>query len=281
MSNWYDIYPKDQWKDKDYKILNKFSLKGKKGFVTGGCGGLGRNTAAAWAENGADVALVDLPRTKDTLEPLCKEMSERYGVRVIPVYCDVSDPDSVNAMKETLLAEFGDIDLAFVNAGICMMGDDVNVPYETWKKTLDVNLNGIFLCATVAKDIMIEKGHGGSIVMTSSLSGYYANNAYGEPTPACSYGASKAGVTSLARFMAASLAKYGIRVNLVAPGYVWSGIHEGVMEKEGHDMLLMPVPMKRFGLTEDIASTVLFLSTDASAYITGITIHVDGGYSVF
>ena len=281
MSEWFDIYPKDKWKDTNYSIMKQFSLKGKKGFVTGGCGGLGRNTAAAWAENGADVALVDLPTTKERLEPLCKEMSEKYGVRVIPVYCDVSNPDAVKAMKEELLREFGDVDLAYVNAGICMMGDDVNVPYDTWKKTLGVNLDGIYLCAMVAKEIMIEKGHGGSIVMTSSLSGFSANNAMGNPTPVCAYGTSKAGVYEFSRFMSASLAGNGIRVNCVSPGYVWSGIHEGVMDKDGHDMLLMPVPMKKFGLNEDIASAVLFLSTDAAKYITGTVIHVDGGYSVF
>ena len=281
MAEWYDIYPKDKWKAEKYNIMDQFSLKGKKGFITGGCGGLGRNTAAAWAENGADVALVDLPRTKERLEPLCKKMSERYGVRVIPIYCDVSDPESVKAMKAELLDQFGDIDLAYVNAGICMSGDDVNVPYETWKKTMEVNLNGIYLCAMAAKEIMIEKGHGGSIVMTSSLSGFSANNAYGNPTPVCAYGTSKAGVYELSRFMAASLAGNGIRVNCVSPGYVWSGIHEGVMDKDGHDMLLMPVPMKKFGLNEDIASAVLFLSTDAAKYVTGTVIHVDGGYSVF
>lgn len=281
MAEWYDIYPKDKWKAEKYNIMDQFSLKGKKGFITGGCGGLGRNTAAAWAENGADVALVDLPRTKERLEPLCKEMSEKYGVRVIPIYCDVSDPESVKAMKEELLDKFGDIDLAYVNAGICMSGDDVNVPYETWKKTMEVNLNGIYLCAMAAKEIMIEKGHGGSIVMTSSLSGFSANNAYGNPTPVCAYGTSKAGVYELSRFMAASLAGNGIRVNCVSPGYVWSGIHEGAMDKDGHDMLMMPVPMKKFGLNEDIASAVLFLSTDAAKYVTGTVIHVDGGYSVF
>ena len=192
-----------------------------------------------------------------------------------------SSYDIPNSEKEELLDKLGDIHIAYANAGICMMGDDVDVPYETWKKTMEVNLDGIYLCAMAAKEIMLEKGHGGSIVMTSSLSGFNANNAYGNPTPVCAYGTSKAGVYELSRFMAASLAGNGIRVNCVSPGYIWSGIHEGVMDKEGHDMLLMPVPIKKFGLNEDIASAVLFLSTDAAKYITGTVIHVDGGYSVF
>ena len=84
MAEFYDIYPKDRWKDPSYRLMDKFSLKGKTGFVTGGGGGIGRNVAAAWAEAGADVALVDIPAAKERLEPLCKEMSERYGVKIIP-----------------------------------------------------------------------------------------------------------------------------------------------------------------------------------------------------
>lgn len=279
---WYDeLYPKDQWKAADYRIMDLYGLKGKKGLITGACGGLGRNVAAAWAEMGADVAMADLERTKDKLVPLCEELSERYGIKAVPIYCDVSDPEAVGEMKKTVLEELGDLDLAFINAGVCLGGDDVNVPYEVWKKTIDIDLNGIFLCAMAAKEIMLEKGHGGSMVLTSSLSGFWANNGGGYPTPVCSYGSAKAGVAQLARFMAGSLAKDGIRVNAVAPGYIWSGIHEGVMEKEGHDWLLEPVPIKHFGLTEDIASAVLFLTSNAGKYITGTTLHVDGGYSVF
>ena len=96
MAEFYDIYPKDRWKDPSYRLMDKFSLKGKKGFVTGGGGGIGRNVAAAWAEAGADVALVDIPAAKERLEPLCKEMSERYGVKIIPLYCDVSDKAQVD-----------------------------------------------------------------------------------------------------------------------------------------------------------------------------------------
>ena len=102
MTEFYDIYPKDRWKDPSYRLMDKFSLMGKKGFVTGGGGGIGRNVAAAWAEAGADVALVDIPASKERLEPLCKEMSERYGVKIIPLYCDVSDKAQVDKLEEDL-----------------------------------------------------------------------------------------------------------------------------------------------------------------------------------
>ena len=275
----YAVYPKDAWKDSSYRLMDKFSLKGKKGFVTGGGGGIGRNTAAAWAEAGADVALVDIPASKDRLEPLAKEMSERYGVKVVPLYCDVSD--EVKALKDDLIRELGTVDFAHINAGVCLMGDDVDVPYSTWKKIIDIDLNGAFMTAQVAQQIMREHNHGGSIIMTSSLSGYNANFIGGGPSPVCAYGTAKAGISQLARYMGAGLAPYGIRVNTISPGYIWSGIHEGVMDKAGHDMCLEVVPIKRFGRTDELQGVMLFLASEASSYITGINIPVDGGYSIF
>ena len=276
-----DMYPKDMWRDPSYSLMSKFSLKGKKGFVTGGGGGIGRNTAAAWAEAGADVALVDIPASKDRLEPLAKEMSNRFGVKVVPLYCDVSDEKQVEALKEDLIRELGTVDIAHINAGVCLMGDDVDVPYATWKKVIDIDLNGAHLTAQMAQQIMREHGHGGSIIMTSSLSGYNANFIGGGPSPVCAYGTAKAGISQLARYMGAGLAPYGIRVNTISPGYIWSGIHEGVMDKAGHDACLFPVPIKRFGRTDDLQGAMLFLASDASAYITGINIPIDGGYSIY
>lgn len=281
MEHFYDIYPKDRWRDPEYRLMDKFSLKGKKGFVTGGGGGIGRNTAAAWAEAGADVALIDIPTSREALEPLAEELSKRYGVKVVPIYCDVSDKAQVDAMRETLIKELGTVDIAHINAGICLKGDNVDVPYETWKRVIDVDLNGAFLTAQAAAQIMREHGHGGSIIITSSLSGYNANFMNGGPTPVCAYGTAKAGISQMARYMGAGLAPFGIRVNSISPGYVWSGIHEAGMTKEGHDMCLETVPIKRFGTNDELQGAVLFLSGDASSYVTGINIPVDGGYSIY
>jgi len=278
---YYSIYPKDMWKDEAYQLFDKFSLKGKKGMVTGGAGGIGRNTAAAWAEAGADVALIDIPAAKERLDDLAKTMSERFGVKVIPFLCDVSSKEQVDELKKQLLEQMGTIDMAHINAGVCLMGDDVDVPYNVWKKTIDINLTGAYLTAQIAHQIMREHGHGGSIIMTSSLSGYNANFMAGGPTPVAAYGTSKAGVSQFARFLAAGLAKDSIRVNTISPGYIWSGIHEGVMDKTGHDLLLEVVPMGRFGKTEELQGVMLFLASDASSYVTGINIPIDGGYSIY
>ncbi len=281
MAEYYDIYPKDRWREPDYKLIDKFSLKGKSGFVTGGAGGIGRNTAAAWAEAGANVCLVDIPVAEERMQQLCKELSERYDVKVCYACCDVSDEKQVEALKDELIEKLGTVDIAHINAGVCLPGDTSDVSVSNWKKTIDINLTGAHLTAQVAQQIMREHEHGGSIIFTSSLSGYNANFIAGGPTPVCSYGATKAAVSQLARYMGADLAKYGIRCNSVSPGYVWSGIHEGVMSKTGHDMLLEVVPIKRFGRNDELQGAILFLSSDASSYVTGINIPVDGGYSIF
>lgn len=281
MSEFYDIYPKDRWKDPTYRLMDKFSLKGKKGFVTGGAGGIGRNIAAAWAEAGADVALVGKPGSQDRLEPLAREMEKRYGVKIVPLYCDVSDKAQTEKLEQDLVRELGTIDIAAINAGICLGGDDVDVPYKTWKKVIEVDLHGAYLTAQIAQHIMRRHHHGGSIVITSSKSAYHANFIGGGPAPSCAYGTAKAGVSQMARYLAAGLAPYGIRVNTISPGYIWSGIHEGVMDQKVHDMCLEVVPLKRFGTTEEVQGAAAFLASDASAYITGINLPIDGGYAIY
>ena len=281
MSNFYDHYVKDAWREPDFDMYKKFSLAGKVGMVTGGGGGIGRNTAAAWAAAGADVALVDIPCSKERLEKLAAEMSEKFSVKVEPFYCDVSEPEQVAHLRKDLVDKMGTIDVAHINAGVCLMGDDVDVPLDVWNKTVAINLTGAHLTGQLAQQVMREHGHGGSIIFTSSLSGYNANFIGGGPSPVYTYGATKAAISQLARYMGAALAPHNIRVNTISPGYVWSGIHEGVMNEQGHDMCLEVVPIKRFGLTEDLQGALLFLASDASAYVTGINIPIDGGYSIY
>ncbi|OZG62731.1 SDR family oxidoreductase [Bifidobacterium lemurum] len=278
----YDaIYPLDKWRDPDYKVMDKFSLNGKKGFVTGGAGGIGRNAAAAWAEAGADVAIVDIEPKKGELEALAAELSERYGVRVVPMLCDVSDREQVAALKTQLVDELGTVDVAFLNAGVNVPGDDADEPYEVWRTTIDINLTGAYMTAQIAQNIMREHGHGGSLIFTSSLSGHNANYIAGGPSPVAAYGATKAGIYEYARYLGAALAPYGIRSNVISPGYVWSGIHAGRIDDAVHDAMIDVVPMKRFGCNDELAGALLFLASDASSYITGANLQIDGGYAIY
>ena len=252
-------YPLDKWKDSNYSILDKFSMRGRKGFVTGAAGGLGRNAAAALAQAGADVALVDLPSQED----------------------NVTDTVQVAELKTQLVEQLGTVDFAFLNAGVNVPGDDQDATEEVWTRTININLNGTYRTGRIAHEIMREHGHGGSLIFTASLSGHNANYMMGSPTPVNAYGATKAAIMEHSRYLAAALAKDGIRSNTISPGYVWSGIFNGRIDMPGHDAMLEVVPMHRFGTNDEIASTVLFLASDASSYVTGTDIRVDGGYSVF
>lgn len=274
-------YPLDKWEDSNYSILDKFSMRGRKGFVTGAAGGLGRNAAAALAQAGADVALVDLPSQEGKLTELAKDMSERFGTNVIALTCDVTNVEQVAELKTQLVEQLGTVDFAFLNAGVNVPGDDQDATEEVWTRTININLNGTYRTGRIAHEIMREHGHGGSLIFTASLSGHNANYMMGSPTPVNAYGATKAAIMEHSRYLAAALAKDGIRSNTISPGYVWSGIFNGRIDMPGHDAMLEVVPMHRFGTNDEIASTVLFLASDASSYVTGTDIRVDGGYSVF
>ena len=234
-------YPLDKWEDSNYSILDKFSMRGRKGFVTGAAGGLGRNALT----------------------------------------CDVTNVEQVAELKTQLVEQLGTVDFAFLNAGVNVPGDDQDATEEVWTRTININLNGTYRTGRIAHEIMREHGHGGSLIFTASLSGHNANYMMGSPTPVNAYGATKAAIMEHSRYLAAALAKDGIRSNTISPGYVWSGIFNGRIDMPGHDAMLEVVPMHRFGTNDEIASTVLFLASDASSYVTGTDIRVDGGYSVF
>ncbi len=280
LSQSLDHLERDRWRNSDYSVLNKFNLKGKKGFITGGAGGIGRNVAAAWLEAGAEVALVDIPSQKEKLEAIVDDLNKRYSGRCIASYCDVSDPQSVTNLKEVLLESFDTIDLAFINAGINVPGDNLDISYDNWSKTIAVNLTGAQLTAQIAHEIMRDHNHGGSIILVSSISGDNVNLMVGGPTENFAYSASKGGINQLGRHLAASLAPHDIRVNMISPGYTWTDIFDGRIDQTGADVMLENVPMKRFGLTEEIQGAAIFLASEASSYITGVNLHIDGGYSV-
>lgn len=146
-------YPLDRWKDPGYSFTDKLSMKGRKGFVTGAAGGLGRNAAAALAQAGADVALVDLPSKKDQMEELASEMHALFGTNVIAEPCDITDPQQVEDLKQRLVDRLGTVDFAFLNAGVNIPGDDQDAGEEVWGKTIEINLNGAYRTARIAQEI--------------------------------------------------------------------------------------------------------------------------------
>ena len=237
-------------------IYQMISLKGKKAVITGGAGGIARAVSVAFAELGADVALLDIPAAKGELERNCGYLQHTYGVTAIPVIGDVSDEASVAQAFARVEERLGTVDIVFSNAGITCTGlDDAEITLDTWKKMLDVNLTGMLLVDRAGAKLMKKHGHGGSIINTASMSAHIINR---RPvmTSQPGYTTTKAGVRQLTRALAISYVESGIRVNSISPGYVMSGLHQGVGD-EVLDFNVSMVPIKRFASLNEVVGAVV------------------------
>ncbi len=254
-------------------ILDKFNLKGKKAYVTGATKGIGKATAIGLCEAGADVAFIS--RNMAEAEAVAKEAAQKTGVKTIAIEADVSKPEQVDAMFDKIMAEFGTIDIAFNNAGVCpSVGPAEDMKYEDVKEIIDINLIGVYICSQHAGRIMLKKGSG-SIINMASMSAYISN----VPQLASHYAATKAGVIAMSRNFAAEWSAKGVRVNSISPGY-----HMTEMAKQWTDMhpiWLERIPANRFGDVDEIAGLVVFLAGDAANYINGTDIIIDGGYTAW
>ena len=254
-------------------ILPLFSLAGKKAFVTGAAGGIGRSTAAALAELGADVALVDI--LLDVALENAECIANKYGVRTIAIKCDVSDPDSVKGMLSKIVAEFGTIDVVHSNAGIMAKGDGGTLSAEDWQRLVNINLNSMFYVNQAVALYLREEKKKGAVVNTASMSAHIVNT-YRFRHPVC-YATTKAGVLHLTKSMAMEFVRDGIRFNSISPGYIYSGIHDGFSQKF-MDQMNASIPMERFGSLQEIGGIVAFLLSDLASYITGTDVVIDGGF---
>jgi sorbose reductase len=259
-------------------VLQQYTLKGKKALVTGAAGGLGRSTAQAFAELGADVSLMDIPQKLEQLTSLAKMISDKYGVKAIVVTGDVSDEQSVKEFVAKTVDELGTIDVLHNNAGIIMLEDSADVELEKWNRMVAINLNGVMLVGRTVANVMIDHQHGGAIINTASMSGHIINRVDSEEY-GFAYTTTKAAVLHLTRGMAANYIKHGIRVNSISPGVVISGIHDYIpvdmLESGAKD-----VPIKRFGTLDEIAGVVAFLATDLAGFMVGSDVLVDGGQCI-
>lgn len=256
-------------------MLDLFSLEGKIAVVTGASSGIGADAAIAYAEAGADVAL--LARRIDKLEET-KQAVEALGKRALPVVCDVTDEESVKTAIEKVIEEFGTIDILLSNAGICIFGGVETLSLEDWDKVVQTNLTGAFLVAKNVLPHMREKKYG-KIVFTSSLAAI--NGDRSEFSWRHSYNATKAGLKGLAAALGTSYAPYNITVNAIAPGFIDSGMAHLVLENdEVKDAIVLEIPMGRVGNRDELKGTLIYLSSEASSFVTGQFLLVDGGASV-
>jgi NAD(P)-dependent dehydrogenase (short-subunit alcohol dehydrogenase family) len=244
-------------------------LEGKVAVVTGGAGGIGRETARRFAEEDARVCIVDLAD-----EPGQETASEIDGIYV---HADVTDPEDVQRMYDETAERFGGIDVLFNNAGISPSDDDsiLETGLEAWERVLNVNLKSVYLCCKYGIPYLLERG-GGSIINTASFVAVM-----GAATSQISYTASKGGVLALSRELGVEFARRGIRVNALCPGPVNTPLLQEIFAKdpEKAERRLVHLPMGRFAEATEIAGAVLFLASDDASYVNASTFMVDGGLS--
>ncbi|AXF55422.1 3-oxoacyl-ACP reductase FabG [Salicibibacter kimchii] len=242
-------------------------LEGKKALVTGASRGIGRAIALNLAQNGADVA-VNYAGSEAKAAETAKECAS-YGVEAFPVQANVADEEAVKALFKTVTDRFGAIDILVNNAGITKDNLIMRMKEDDWDQVLDTNLKGVFLCSkAVVRPMMKQRS--GSIINIGSVTGTLGNAGQ------ANYTAAKAGVVGLTKTLARELSSRHIRVNAVAPGFIETEMTDE-LEGEQRDGLLAQIPLGELGRPEDVAETVSFLAGEKSRYMTGQTLHVDGG----
>lgn len=255
-------------------VLNTFSLAGQVGIVTGGGQGLGKTFCHAFADAGADIVVAEInPETG----PQTVEELEARGTAALFVRTDVRDEASVAEMVAAALDRFGKIDFLMNNAGIVQHLEAEAIKAADWREVLDVNLTGVFLCSQAVGRHMIERRQG-RIINIASMSGLIVNI----PQPQASYNASKAAVIHLTKSLASEWAPYNVRVNAIAPGYMNTAMAAPFFEDPTYGgVWIDAIPMKRPGEPEELGPVAVFLASEASSYMTGATVVVDGGYTIW
>jgi NAD(P)-dependent dehydrogenase (short-subunit alcohol dehydrogenase family) len=245
--------------------LDQFSLKGRRALVTGGRSGIGRAIAGGLIAAGAAVAISG--RNERELVKVAQEIGATAAIRQ-----DVAQVSDCHAGIETAAAALGGLDILINNAGVEQVRPSLEVDEAIWDRILDTNLKGAFFCAQAAAAAMRKAGTGGTILNICSLTSYR-----GIPT-AVPYTASKSGLLGLTKALAAEWAPLKIRVNGLAPGYFRTELTETFYESQAwQDAMLNKIPAGRFGQLKDLVGAAIFLASDASAYITGQCLGVDGG----
>jgi NAD(P)-dependent dehydrogenase (short-subunit alcohol dehydrogenase family) len=251
-------------------VLDAFSLEGKRAIVTGGSRGIGRAIAEAIAEAGASVVVAN--RSAEAGREAAAEIAEATGAETLAVPTDVTDEASVERLVERTCEAFGGVDVLVNNAGVAAVAPAEDKPVEDWRRTMETNLTGVFLCSKHAGREMID-GDGGTIVNVSSITAAVAD----PDVSHVDYHASKGGVEAFTRQLATEWGEHGVRVNNLAPGIVQTDMSAGdeAIDAKRRDR----IPLGELARPTDLVGAAVFLASDAAGYVTGATLVVDGGYT--
>jgi len=253
-----------------------FELDGKKAIITGSGGGIGSAIAEGLAECGVDIALFDI--NPESISKLKMKLEENFSIKALAIPVDVCISEQIKRAVKKVHDEFGRIDILVNCHGIGQWYPAEEMLEEDWKRMIDVNLTGVFLMCQAVGQFMIKQRYG-KIINIASMSGSIVN----KPQPQAHYNASKAGVIMLTKSLATEWAKYNINVNSVSPGYTLTPLVENLLKQKPRyeDMWKPLIPMGRFAEPKDIVGAIIFLASDASRYVTGHNLIVDGGYTVW
>ncbi len=247
-----------------------FDLQGKVAVVTGGNGGIGRGIAVGLAQAGASIAI--LARNEEKNHAVVEEV-KLHNVPVIAVPLDVTRRATLRPALDEVEAKLGPIDILVNNAGISVQRGTLKLEAESWDRVIETNLNSVFLLSQIAAQSMVKRKRGKIINIASEYSRFGSG-----AVP--SYSAAKGGVVQLTKSMAIELARFNIQVNALVPGWIWTDMTIGVKGTPFYDEIITRTPAARFGEPEEMAGAAIFLASDASNFVTGEVVYVNGGFAI-
>lgn len=254
-------------------MKNYFDLTGQVAIVTGASTGLGFQMAKAFANQGANLVL--LARRMNLLEENARIIHEEFGVEVLPFACDITDTERVKEAVKATMDKFGRVDILMNNAGTGAVANAEDITDEQFKKELDIDLFGTFVCSREFGKEMIKAQYG-RIINIASMYGLVGNMIVGSAP----YHAAKGGVVNLTRALAAEWGKHGITVNSICPGYFYTDLTTETLDSDFFQSIAKrSIPIERYGKSGELDTCALFLASPASTYVNGQNIAVDGGYT--
>lgn len=250
-----------------------FNLKDQVAVITGASSGLGRQMCHAFAEQGANLAV--LARRFDRLETLKAELEEKYGIKVLPIQCDVTSTENIATAAEKVKAEYGKVDILLNCAGSSKDKGVLDMADDEWDFTISTDLTSVFKMTRAFANIM-KKNHYGRIINISSMYGLVGNT----EIPTIAYHSSKGGVVNFTRAVAAELATEGITCNAICPGYFYTELTTEVLDTDHfQEFAKTHVPMQRYGKEGELNAGAIFLASKEASYVTGVILPIDGGYT--